>query len=900
MTVSLHQEFDGIRVENGRINALFNTRGDLLSLHNTTAPFAELVDTKPALSAASAQETALQLFARSEGLDANDASAPTLMIAQFREAGRRTARLAWQMRVLRREDGSQPIGSVYTIDATTGRMLRRDEAVHHFDVTGKISTLATPGTLPDTPTNPPQIFDASHIRVTAPGQVMVNADRFGNFTFPGVNTPLDITILYRGPFARAINADGDEYSVTFPNVQPNTPNTFVLNPNGIEEVTAQANAFQSINHVRDFVRDTIPTDSTADFAQEVNVNIDDFCNGNFDGTDINLYAADSIFCYNASFSTFIAHEQGHDLNIRYGTGNGPDGMGEGNADVFAMYAFDTPWFAEGFTFNGQGPRTGLNGRLYCGDSNPGCYGEVHEDGEVWMGAAWKVRAALKTSLGAVQGGATADTLFLSWMNAFNQQTIDSIIEIQWLTLDDDDGDIDNGTPNYAAIDGGFREQGFPGFELLVVDIDNVNQLPDVPADAGPYTVNAKISALYNPPIQAAELFWRIDGGAFNAVPMTALGGDDYTAEIPAQMGLGEINYYISAVDSTGEGNRFPRDGADDPLFFDIAAVTLEAWNFESGPEGWTVAAPNHASDGHWVSGDPVGSAAQPEDDHSPSGTNCWFTGQGVAGEGPNKDDVDNGTTTLYSPIFDAAGRNQPSVSYWRWYSNDEGNNPNLDYMPIDITNDGGLTWTLIELHGGSLKGSSGGWFQNRVTIADFVTPTSQMQIRFRARDLDTGAAVEAAVDDVVFYYYDDFLLGTRYCSPAAANSSGLPSRLNITGSEAAVDNSVALESSQLPANQFGIYLASMTQGFFPNPAGSQGNLCLGGDIGNYSAVGQILNSGPGGQYSLSIDLNQTPTATGFVAIQAGETWNFQSWHRDFLPGLGATSNFTDAISITFQ
>jgi hypothetical protein len=75
-----------------------------------------------------------------------------------------------------------------------------------------------------------------------------------------------------------------------------------------------------------------------------------------------------------------------------------------------------------------------------------------------------VRERLQAKLGGQAGGLTADVLFNSWMNAYNDGQIRSILEIHWLTLDDDDGDIDNGTPNYPEIDGGFRAQGFPGFD----------------------------------------------------------------------------------------------------------------------------------------------------------------------------------------------------------------------------------------------------------------------------------------------------------------------------------------------------------------------------------------------------------------------------------------------------
>ena len=50
--------------------------------------------------------------------------------------------------------------------------------------------------------------------------------------------------------------------------------------------------------------------------------------------------------------------------------------------------------------------------------------------------------------------------------------------------------------------------------------------------------------------------------------------------------------------------------------------------------------------------------------------------------------------------------------------------------------------------------------------------------------------------------------------------------------------------------------------------------------------------------SLSIDLTNIPSPLGSVSVTPGSTWNFQAWHRDSTP-LGASSNFTDAVSVTF-
>jgi hypothetical protein len=51
------------------------------------------------------------------------------------------------------------------------------------------------------------------------------------------------------------------------------------------------------------------------------------------------------------------------------------------------------------------------------------------------------------------------------MNGYNQTQIRSVIETQWMTLDDDNGNIGDGTPHFADIDGGFRQQGFPGLTI---------------------------------------------------------------------------------------------------------------------------------------------------------------------------------------------------------------------------------------------------------------------------------------------------------------------------------------------------------------------------------------------------------------------------------------------------
>ena len=139
------------------------------------------------------------------------------------------------------------------------------------------------------------------------------------------------------------------------------------------------------------------------------------------------------------------------------------------------------------------------------------------------------------------------------MNAYNQTQIKSIIETQWLTLDDDNGNINDGTPNYSDIDDGFREQGFPGFDLPFVIISNVTDLPDVANDAGPYAVSATITAQFNPPVTTPQLFWRRNGAPWNSFIMTPAGGSNYTSSIPAQGGKGIVEYYVTGLTGSVKG-----------------------------------------------------------------------------------------------------------------------------------------------------------------------------------------------------------------------------------------------------------------------------------------------------------------------------------------------------------
>ena len=141
-------------------------------------------------------------------------------------------------------------------------------------------------------------------------------------------------------------------------------------------------------------------------------------------------------------------------------------------------------------------------------------------------------------------------------------------------------------------------------------------------------------------------------------------------------------------------------------------------------------------------------------------------------------------------------------------------------------------------------------------------------------------------------------VGVQYCD-ANPNSTGIPAILTPLGNTNVNNNNFILRTRDLPLQKVGYYVGGRGRSFTANPGGSEGNLCLGGAIGRYVGPGQIQQSDLMGQIALTLDLTQLPQPNGFVNVMSGETWNFQAWYRDAAMGGGATSNFTDGLTIDF-
>jgi len=154
-----------------------------------------------------------------------------------------------------------------------------------------------------------------------------------------------------------------------------------------------------------------------------------------------------------------------------------------------------------------------------------------------------------------------------------------------------------------------------------------------------------------------------------------------------------------------------------------------------------------------------------------------------------------------------------------------------------------------------------------------------------------NANYDMRIDNVTVIKGDG--VGTTYCT-ADANSTGVAGEISGNGSTAVATNDLTLTASNLPVNEFGIFIVGTATNSINVP--NSGMLCVGGALGRFNQPGQVLQVDASGAFSLGIDLTQMATPTLPVSVMAGETYYFQAWYRD----VGLTSNFTNGLQVDFQ
>lgn len=638
--------------------------------------------------------------------------------------------------------GSIPEQVEAFVDAETGEVLEERQAIWTIDVNGNVSAWATPGLKPDEAINPPTFQPLNNLRVNITSGNFAFSGSDGSFTIANSgSTDVTVNAPLTGRWARVVNQAQATSSLS-QIVTPPGPANFIYNGSPAQFTTAEVNGYIHTDRVHNFVKSVNPV-YPVDIQLPVNVNVSGSCNAFYNGSSTNFYRAATTAnsCPNMAYSTVIYHEYGHFVVDRGGTGQGA--YGEGMSDTIANLLVDHPWTGEDFRGPNTGPlRSAINNVTYPSVD------EIHIAGQIVSGAFWNTLLQMDAAVGHAEA-----------LGRVREWAIDSILlhppgvtpglVVDVLTLDDNDGDITNGTPHYAQIAAGFGAKNLVAPPVEWVRFQPVQRIPTFAKFSSfsrtiPFVVEITSHGGTLDPA-TPKLFYRLGNGNWQSLTMVHPGGDTFVTHLNLPPSGTVIEWYLEAADTMGRLTRSPLAGASEPARIIVAEslVTVVEDFMETG-SGWSVANTSLAS-GAWVRGNPNptdlnGWTANPGDDANDPGVNCFFTGQAAIGGGPGDQDVDGGPTQLTSPTYDLAGGDS-IIEYKRWFFNDDGD----DALVVEVSNDNGATWHAVE----TVMGVQNTWVQRSFRLGKFVSGTSQVKLRFSTMDEPNNSVTEAGVDHLV-------------------------------------------------------------------------------------------------------------------------------------------------------
>ena len=652
---------------------------------------------------------------------------------------------------------------LYVVDAETGDVLFKEDQIIMAQVQGDIAGNASE--------DPGADICQEELPVPIPyALVDIGGESFYTDSYGHYDADVDIGMITEvtsglaGTHFTVHNSHGDD-AVLF-QATPGGEVDFLHNEtNDDPHVRAQVNAYVAANRIRDFVLKQNPVypGVYVNNCSEIFVNRNDEycpCNAWYTGAgehtlnfcESGFYTGLLITCPNTAFAQVLFHEYGHHLVQMAGSGQWQ--YGEGMADAVSMLLIDDPHLGIGFYGDCDEYLRSADNEIQfpCVETvdNLG----PHYCGQVLSGAIWDVRNEL------------ALTYPSSYLDTLSRLTVNSIllhigyyiepqIVIDFLTLDDDDTDITNGTPHMSEICTGFSTHNLrcPEFSLFEFVYSE-----DIPEFIGPdvdYSIQVEIIPRGDNDLVpgTAAFYFAINGFDYQQGSMTQVSGNVFEIDFPEASCGDMINWYVTAQSDIHGPAFSPGEYEARPHKIIIAKERLlifaDDFNENKGWEGegitnwggsWERAIPATGEDVY----------GSPQADYDGSGY-CFLTE-----DGPGNTGLQYGLTTLTSPnlgVLDGPAR----IEYAKWWNNlTAGVWPFPDDpFQLQVSGDNGNTWQLVQEFDPYYSDHLGGWFMGDFVIDDFVTPTTGARVRFDAINYETFPMnlVEAAIDDVRIYMY---------------------------------------------------------------------------------------------------------------------------------------------------
>jgi hypothetical protein len=267
---------------------------------------------------------------------------------------------------------------------------------------------------------------------------------------------------------------------------------------GAGNTHASREQFYQVNRIKEVGRGWLPSNTWINQQLTVNVNLNQTCNAYWNGSTLNFFKSGGGCRNTGELAGVSLHEYGHGLDQNDGTGTAPEGgTGESYGDVTALIALHASCMGPGFLGSNCGgygdactsctgvrdldfakhtsntPATVSNfTQVRCSAGSGPCGKEVHCESYVPSEAIWDFANRDLPNPGTGEAWTTLDRLwYLSRNTATSSFTCTTGGTFTsngcgagnwWKTMravDDDDGNLSNGTPHSGALFAAFNRHG---------------------------------------------------------------------------------------------------------------------------------------------------------------------------------------------------------------------------------------------------------------------------------------------------------------------------------------------------------------------------------------------------------------------------------------------------------
>jgi trimeric autotransporter adhesin len=283
---------------------------------------------------------------------------------------------------------------------------------------------------------------------------------------------------------------------------------------GAGNTAASRSAFYEVNRIAEMARGWLPSNTWLNAQVTANVNINQTCNGFWNGSTINFYRSGGGCRNTGELAGVFDHEWGHGMDDNDANGV-VSNSGEGYADIAAIYRYQDSCIGHGFfmppagscglTADGTGANTDedQNAGVHCATDCSGvrdadygkhadgipdtplnhvcgrcltgtgpCGRQVHCAAAPQRQAAWDLVARDLPAAGYdsqsaflvgnrlfYQGSGNIGTWYSCTCGSASAGCATTNGYMQWITADDDNGNLNDGTPHMTAIYNAFNRHG---------------------------------------------------------------------------------------------------------------------------------------------------------------------------------------------------------------------------------------------------------------------------------------------------------------------------------------------------------------------------------------------------------------------------------------------------------